>query len=129
MPKPTVRAARVGPWHARKALAYLDARTQEGAFAASLRAELLADQGPDPSASRRLLVDLVTFSALMVSRLAQPIAKGAEPPPEQREELRAWQRELRDSLRALGLDRATQERAPSLAEYLRDAAGRKGPGA
>src|SRR5687767_4349609 len=104
MPKPTVRAARVGPWHARKALAYLDARTQEGAFAASLRAELLADQGPDPSTGRRLLVDLVTFSALMVSRLSQPMAKGAELSAEIREELRAWQRELRDSLRALGID-------------------------
>ena len=117
MSKPTIKAARVGPWHARKALAFLDSRTQEGSFCASLREELLCDQGPDPSTGRRLLVDMVVFSALMVSRLYQPMAKGEELAPEHREELRAWQREVRENLRTLGIERV--EAAPlALAELL-----------
>jgi hypothetical protein len=117
MPKATIKAARVGPWHARRALAYLDARTQEGAFAASLRAELLRDQGQDPSTGRRLLVDMVAFSALMVSRLYQPMAKGEELDAERREELRAWQREVRENLRALGIER-TEAAPPNLQALL-----------
>ena len=108
MSKPTIKAARVGPWHARKALAFLDSRTHE---------ELLCDQGPDPSTGRRLLVDMVVFSALMVSRLYQPMAKGEKLAPEHREELRAWQREVRENLRTLGIERV-EAAPPGLAELL-----------
>ena len=124
MPKATIKAARVGPWHARKALAFIDLRSQEGSFCASLREELLRDQGLAPSTGRRLLVDMVTFSALMVSRLYQPMAKGEELSAEQREELRAWQREVRENLRTLGVDKVEQQ-LPALAELLAEKVARR----
>ena len=85
---------------------------------AELRRELIADHGGNPSAAKRLLVDCACFSALRVSRLATPwLARGQDLSPDQLGELLLWQRELRDTLRVLGIERVEQAPKP-LAELL-----------
>ena len=114
----TVNRARVGAWAKRRELAFLDKRRDEARFMAELRAELLADQGGNPSAARRLLIDSACFAALRISRLVTPwLARGEELNPDQLAELVTWQGELRATLKLLGIDRA--ERAPpALADLL-----------
>lgn len=114
----TVGRARVGAWAKRRELAFLDKRRDEARFMAELRDELLADQGGNPSAARRLLIDASCFAALRISRLVTPwLARGEDLNPDQLAELATWQGELRATLKLLGIDRV--ERAPpQLAELL-----------
>lgn len=110
--------ATVGPWEAKRQLAHINRRHERGRFVSALRAELIRDQGGDPSAARLLLIDMATFCALQVSRIVTPyLARDQELTPEQREDLARWQREVRDTLQVLGIDRIDQA-PPALAELL-----------
>ena len=58
------------------------------------------------------------YAALQVSRIVTPdLARGEDLTREQLEDLARWQRELRDTLRVLGVERVEQA-PPSLAELL-----------
>jgi hypothetical protein len=110
--------ATVGPWEAKRQLAFVNRRHERGRFVAALRAELIADLGGDPPAAKRLLVDMVTYAALQVSRLVTPyLARGEELTSAQLEDLAKWQREVRDTLRVLGIERVEQA-PPALADLL-----------
>ena len=85
---------------------------------AELRAELIADQGGDPSAAKRLLIDCACFAALRISRLNTPwLGHGVDLNPMQLAELVTWQGELRATLKALGIERV-EAAPPALAELL-----------
>ena len=110
--------AKVGAWGYRRELAFLDGRREEERFMAELRRELIADHGGNPSAAKRLLIDCACFAALRVSRLATPwLARGQDLSPDRLGELLLWQRELRDTLRVLGIERVEQA-PPALADLL-----------
>jgi hypothetical protein len=113
-----VGRAKVGAWRARRELAFLDRRREESRFMAELRRELIADQGGDPSAAKRLLVDCACFAALRISRITTPwLGQGQEPTAEQLAELVTWQGELRATLKVLGIER-TEATPPTLQALL-----------
>ena len=61
---------------------------------------------------------MATFAALQVSRIVTPdLARGEELTREKLDDLARWQRELRDTLRVLGVERV-EAAAPSLQDYL-----------
>ena len=118
----TMARATVGPWEAKRQLAFVNRRHERGRFVAALRAELIRDLGGDPSAAKRLLVDMACYAALQVSRIVTPdLARGEDLTREQLEDLTRWQRDLRDTLRVLGVER-TEQAPPSLADYLAERA-------
>ena len=118
----TMARATVGPWEAKRQLAFVNRRHERGPFVAALRAELIRDLGGDPSAAKRLLVDMATYAALQVSRIVTPdLARGEELTHEQLDDLARWQRELRDTLRVLGVERV-EAAPPSLQDYLAERA-------
>jgi hypothetical protein len=110
--------AKVRAWRARRELAFLDKRREEARFMEELRQELIADQGGNPSAAKRLLIDCAGFCALRIARLTTPwLSQGQELNPSQLGELAQWQGELRATLKTLGVERV--EAAPlQLAELL-----------
>ena len=114
----TMARATVGPWEAKRQLAFVNRRHERGRFVAALRDELIRDLGGDPSAAKRLLVDMATYAALQVSRIVTPdLARGEDLTREQLDDLARWQRELRDTLRVLGIERV-EAAPPQLAELL-----------
>ena len=118
----TMARATVGPWEAKRQLAFVNRRHERGRFVAALRDELISDLGGDPSAAKRLLIDMATYAALQVSRIVTPdLARGEELTREQLDDLARWQRELRDTLRVLGVERV-EAAPPSLQDYLAERA-------
>ena len=100
----------------------MNRRHERGRFVAALRDELVRDLGGDPSAAKRLLVDMATYAALQVSHIVTPdLARGEELTRDQLDDLARWQRELRDTLRVLGVERV-EAAPPSLQEYLAERA-------
>ena len=120
MPNAPMRAgrAKVGAWRARRELAFLDKRREEARFMAELRRDLIADHGGAPSAAKRLLIDCACFAALRIARVATPwLGQGQDLSPAQLAELIQWQRELRETLKTLGIERV-EAAPPQLAELL-----------
>ena len=65
---------------------------------------------------------MATYAALQVSRIVTPdLARGEELTREQLDDLARWQRELRDTLRVLGVERV-EAAPPSLQDYLAERA-------
>src|SRR4051794_18341103 len=80
-----------GKWRAAHMLTRFDRRSSVGAFASLLRQELLEDSGPNPTATRRLAVDALVFTAANLSRVGVALDGGvAELTLEQAAEARAW---------------------------------------
>src|SRR3954452_14000136 len=120
----TMARATVGPWEARRQLSFVNRNHERGRFVAALRAEMIADLGGDPSAAKRLLVDMATYAALQVSRIVTPdLARGEDLTREQVDDLAKWQRELRDTLRVLAIERL-EPAPPSLQQYLAERASK-----
>ena len=118
----TMARATVGPWEAKRQLSFVNRNHERGRFVAALRAELVRDMGGDPSAAKRLLIDMATYAALQVSRIVTPdLARGEELTREQLDDLARWQRELRDPLRVLGVARV-EAAPPSVQDYLAERA-------
>jgi hypothetical protein len=95
----------------------MDGRSREAVFINAVRGELLADLGADPTAGRRALVDLASYSLLMVARLTAKVSAADDVDPLLSGELRSWQREARDNIRTIGLERVVAPER-SLHEYL-----------
>lgn len=123
MPAKIRATRRPSPTQARRALLLMDKRTTLGEFAATVRGQLIHDQGGDDlPMARSLLVDLATWHAVMLARAVAPLKDGGELDCDRQQDAVIYGKELRATLLALGLDRAVKDKAPALAKYVEGSA-------
>ena len=118
----TMARATVGPWEAKRQLAFVNRHHERGRFVAALRDELVRDLGGDPIGCEAPAGRHGDVRRLAGLRIVTPdLARGEELTRDQLDDLARWQRELRDTLRVLGVERV-EAAPPSLQEYLAERA-------
>jgi hypothetical protein len=108
--------SKLGPYSNHAALSKLDGRTKEARLANSLRRELTAHVGGNPSIAQRLLIDQ---AAKIQLRIAMMDREGTDTGMSERRQVEylAWCGNLTRLLRDLGLE-AASERPPTPQEAL-----------
>ena len=114
--KPAIRlGARSEPGR----LARVDKRTAEGRFVQTVRAELVAHVGGDPTAPQKLLIEAAVFKAMRLAMVSEAVKAGAVTSQDKADEMfLKFSGSLREDLRLLGMERPAQQ-APSLAEHIK----------
>jgi hypothetical protein len=88
----------------------MDLRTKHGRLLRSVRAELLAHVGANPSATQKALIDRAAWLSLHVAMLdAKAIAAGGMPTEHDSRQYLAWSNTLTRTLSAIGLKSAGQQ--------------------
>jgi hypothetical protein len=100
----------------------MDKRTRVGRVYRTIKADLIAHCGGNPSVAKRVLIENVALLETRVHLVSERILTGEELPAGEGEKLISWMNAILSHMRALGLEATLKDVTPSLAEIVAEAA-------
>jgi hypothetical protein len=101
-------------------LAKLDGRTKEAALIRKVKAELTAHCGGNPTFPQKMMIDRAAILALRIAQIEAKIVAGESLTLHDSNFAIAWFNAYRRTLTAIGLEPASVDKTPSLADLFPD---------
>ena len=96
----------------------MDGRTKEAQALRQVEAELVTSIGGDPSAQEILIIKRACIKALRCALMEAVLMRDRNPSQELEQNYIRWSRDLREDLKAIGLQRRERQIATDLDTYI-----------